>query len=107
MKVQHSLCCSVTLGSLEISQDQGIKYNNNNNYLTGMLIWLPCIAVTILPMPYFGWKGFANRNDKYNNITTATMNAAKRYGRNIWVLASYNLTVIQGLWSGTETFWAM
>jgi hypothetical protein len=77
-------------------------YNNNNNYLTGMLIWLPYRAVAILPMPYLGWKSFTYRIDKDNNITRETMNAVQRYGRNTWAMASYNLTVIQGLWSGTE-----
>jgi hypothetical protein len=39
-------------------------------------------------MPYLGWKGHC-KQDKYNNITIATMNAAQRYGRNVWAMASY------------------
>jgi hypothetical protein len=49
---------------------------------------------------------FANRNDKDKNITIETMNAAQRHERNIWSMAWHNLTVIHGLWTGTETFWA-
>jgi hypothetical protein len=88
VNIQHSLCCSVTLWSSEISKEQRIEYNNNNNNLTGMLIWSSYIAVAILPMPYLGWKGHCEQ-DKYSNIMIATMNAAQRHGRNIWAMASY------------------
>jgi hypothetical protein len=48
-------------------------------------------------------RAFANRNDKDKNITIDTLNAAQRFGRNIWAVTLHNLTVIQGLWTRAET----